>query len=77
MAFDYRKLRGKIREVFGTQEKFSKAIGIGTTSLSAKLNNYVQWNQLEIDRACELLDIKDEEITLYFFTKEVQKTEQV
>lgn len=76
MAFDYRKLRGKIREVFDTQENFAKAMIMGTTSLSAKLNNYVQWTQSEIDRACTLLEIKDDEITVYFFTKQVQITEQ-
>lgn len=26
--FDYSKLRGKIREVFGTQEEFAKAMNI-------------------------------------------------
>ena len=39
MAFDFSKLRGKIKEVFGTQEKFAKAMGMSSVSLSAKLNN--------------------------------------
>lgn len=37
-VFDYSKLRGKIKEVFGTQAKFAKAMGMSTVTLSAKLN---------------------------------------
>ena len=35
--FDYNKLRGRIREVFGTQEEFGKAIGLSNTSISCKI----------------------------------------
>ena len=31
----YAKLRGKIKEVFGTQAKFAKAMGMSTVTLSA------------------------------------------
>lgn len=71
MAFNYSKLRGKIREIFGTQEDFAKAIGIGTVSLSYKLNNKSEWSQQEINKAVELLNIQDDQIVLYFFTQEV------
>ena len=40
-VFDYSKLRGKIKEVFGTQAKFAKAMGMSTVTLSAKLNGTV------------------------------------
>lgn len=75
MAFDYNKLRGRIREVFNTQSAFAKAIGMSTTSLSAKLNNLVEFSQKEIDRAVKLLKISQEEIPIYFFTPEVQEPE--
>lgn len=75
MAFDYNKLRGRIREVFKTQSAFAKAIGMSTTSLSAKLNNLVEFSQKEIDRAVKLLKISQEEIPIYFFTLEVQEPE--
>lgn len=75
MFFDYRKLRGKIREVFDTQEKFADAIDMSTTSLSAKLNNKVEWKPTEIDKACKVLNIAKEEIPVYFFTPEVQDAE--
>lgn len=75
MNFDYSKLRGKIREMFRTQNAFAEAMGISTTSLSAKLNNQVEFSQKEIDLATELLKIKKSEIPAYFFTLEVQKVE--
>ena len=71
MAFNYSKLRGKVKEIFNTQEDFSKALGIGTVSLSQKLNNKSEWSQQEINKAVELLKIEDSEISVYFFTEEV------
>lgn len=75
MAFDYSKLRGRIREIFKTQSSFAKEMGMSTTSLSAKLNNLVEFSQKEIDRAVKLLKISQEEIPAYFFTLEAQEPE--
>lgn len=77
MSFNYAKLRGRIREVFGTQARFAEAMGFSTTSLSAKLNNQVEFSQSEIDRGSELLKIEKAEIPTYFFTAEVQDAEQI
>ena len=73
MAFDYSKLRGKIKEVFGTQDNFAKALGIGRVSLSQRLNNYSSFSQKEINKAYKLLNLSKEEIPKYFFTTKVQK----
>lgn len=75
MSFDYSKLRGKIREKCGTQEIFAKRLGISRTSLSQKLNNSNEFTQQEINNAAEILDIPLEQIPVYFFTLQVQKTE--
>lgn len=75
MSFEYGKLRGRIREVFNTQEAFAEAIGMSSASISAKLNNKVEWSQREIDRAVEVLDIPKEEIPVYFFTSKVKEIE--
>lgn len=74
-SFNYRKLKGRIREIFNTQSAFAKAMGMSTTSLSAKLNNKIEFSQKEIDKASDLLKIKKEEIPIYFFTPEVQEPE--
>ena len=69
MAFDYSKLRGKIREVFKTQENFAKSVGISSASLSAKLTGKVQFTQNEINTICALLEIDSAEIAVYFFNR--------
>ena len=73
-AFDYRKLRGKIREKCGTQSAFARAIGLSDVSVSNKLNNNIEWGQEEIEDAVHVLDIPFSEIHTYFFTKKVEKT---
>ena len=65
--FDYKKLRGKIREVFGTEKQFAKALGISSTSLSLKFNGEASFKQSQIRRCCELLGIPVKEIGQYFF----------
>ena len=48
---------------------------MGRVSLSQRFNNYLDFSQSEIDRACELLELSKEEIPRYFFTTKVQKNE--
>jgi transcriptional regulator with XRE-family HTH domain len=76
LAFDYSKLKGKIKEICGTQDEFARQIGIGRVSLSQRLNNYLDFSQNEIKRACEVLELADVDIPLYFFTQGVQKHER-
>lgn len=65
----YSKLRGKIREVFTRNENFANAMGMDSSSLSAKLNNKSPWKREEIEKACELLHISIEDVYLYFFCR--------
>lgn len=76
MEFDYSKLRGKIKEIFGTQDCFASKLGMGRVSLSQRLNNTLEFSQCEIERACTLLEIAPEEISVYFFAPKVQKHER-
>lgn len=75
MEFDYRKLRGKIREKYSTERAFADDLGLGRTSLSQKLNGGVDFTQHQIHRAANLLQIDPREISTYFFTEKVQKHE--
>lgn len=77
LNFDYSKLRGKIKEVFGTQDRFASALGIGHVSLSQRLNNNLDFSSTEIFASCKLLNISAEAIPQYFFTPKVQKHEQI
>ena len=70
MAFDFRKLEGRIIERFGTRSAFAEAMGFSPSQLSARLNNKVFFDSGEIRRACapEMLDIPTDGIPTYFFT---------
>lgn len=76
MAFDYSKLRGKIKEVYNTQANFARAIGMGRCSLSQRLNNILDFTGSEMERSAKLLGLSKDEIPIYFFSPEVQKGEQ-
>lgn len=67
MSWDYKKLRGKIKEKFDTQDKFASALGIGRVSLSQRLNNQLEFSQDEIFKSCEILSIDMSEVSDYFF----------
>lgn len=69
MKWNYAKLRGRIKEIFGTQEAFAKAIGISSVSLSQRLNNVLEFTQEEIFNSCEVLNIPLTDMMSYFFTK--------
>lgn len=71
MIWKYDKLRGKIKEVCGTQETFAEKLGIGRVSLSQRLNNQLEFSQDEIFKSCQILDIDFSDMPAYFFTKEV------
>lgn len=67
VEYDFRKLRGRIVEVFGKQEAFAKALDISTRSLSLKLNNERYFKPCEISKAVELLGLSLSDIPEYFF----------
>lgn len=69
--FDYSKLRGRIREILGTQSMFAKLLGISEATLSKKLNNETDFTQSEMNRSCDLLKFPCSEIPVYFFTAKV------
>lgn len=68
---NYNKLKGKIREVFGTQKAFADAIELSVVAVNQRLNGNVQWKAPEIARACEVLSIPQADVWQYFFTQKV------
>jgi hypothetical protein len=68
---DYRKLKGKIKEVYDTNNNFAKALGLDPATLSKKLNNKSEWKTEEITKACELLSVPLAEAHVYFFVLKV------
>lgn len=73
MEYNFDKLKGKIKEIFGTQNDFAIAMEMAPNTLSAKLNNQFEFSSNEISKAIELLKIKSvEEAWSLFFTKKVE-----
>lgn len=72
MAYRYDKLIGRIIEKFGNRRAFAKAMHMSAESLSKKLNNKRCFDQREITLACQLLEIAEADVSVYFFTLEVQ-----
>ena len=66
--FDYSKLKGRIIEKGSNYHEFAEKIGITDSGLSLRLNNHMNFKQMEIKKACEILEIPDTEIKNYFFT---------
>ena len=71
MSWDYSKLRGRIKEICGTQDVFADKIGIGRVSLSQRLNNALEFSQDEMFKSCDVLNIDKCDIPIYFFTPKV------
>lgn len=69
----YSKLRGRIIEVYGTQKAFAVEMKMSVCTLCLKLSGKALWNQREIIKACQLLNIPLEEAHLYFFSARVGK----
>ncbi len=67
MPYNYAKLLGRIVEKVGTQSNFAERMGLSERSVSLKLNGKIGWKQKEIADACKVLEIKDQEIPVYFF----------
>lgn len=73
MKYNFDKLKGKIKEVFNTQNDFAEAMGIAPNTLSSKLNNQFDFSSNEISKAVDLLKINSaEEAWTIFFTKQVE-----
>lgn len=71
----YDKLKGKIKEVLGTQSKLAERMDLDETTISNKLNNNTYFSQKEILSICLILNIPKSEIVEYFFKEKVRENE--
>ena len=67
MKFNNSKLRGKIRENFGSEYAFGETLGMALSTLSGKLNNKSEFTRSEILSIVKLLNLKKEEVYDVFF----------
>ena len=65
----YSKLRGRIRECYGTQADFANALNMNEATLSHKLNARTEWSRAEVEKVCRLLEIPIKQVGEYFFSE--------
>lgn len=63
----YPKIRGRIVELYGSQENFAESLGLSKTSVSKKLNGISNFTQKDILEWAIKLEIPMNEIGVYFF----------
>lgn len=68
MPYTYRKLKGRIAELYGTQGNFAKKVGISRNSMSKKLTCKTEFSQKDIILWAFLLNVNKDEYGDYFFT---------
>ena len=73
--FNYSKLKGRITERCETQRNFARKLGRTEAYVSGLLSGKAYFSQKDIDKSCELLEIPQNSIGEFFFTKEVHKSE--
>ena len=73
--FNYSKLKGRIKEILGTQSKLAEKINLDDATISNKLCNNTYFNQKEIITISSILNIDYKEIPEYFFTLKVREHE--
>lgn len=65
--YKYDRLRGRIIEKYGSQEKFAEVIGISSNSMSKKMNGKTGFSQKDIVKWSNYLDIDKIDYSSYFF----------
>lgn len=72
------KLRGRMAEKgFYSLSAFAKAVDISRPCLRKRLSGRSDFRASEIERVCTVLDITKDEISSYFFSPNVPKTETI
>lgn len=63
----YWKLRGKIREMYKTEDAFAKAVGFSNVQLSRRLNGGIRWNEGDMKKVMNALGCDISQVCEYFF----------
>lgn len=67
--YNFQRLKGRIKEYYGSQIKFANELGLSENALSRKLTNNIKFGYDEIATMIEKLHIRSEEVQDIFFTK--------
>ena len=76
VILNHDKLKGRIKEVLGTQSRLAEELDLDETTISNKINSNTYFTQKEILKTCLVLKIPKDEIPEYFFKEKVRENEQ-
>lgn len=68
ISFDYTLLKLRIKDVFGSQQKFAEALKISKQYLNMKLNSRTSMTTEDVIRYSEMLKISPDDYKFYFFS---------
>ena len=71
--YDYRKLRGRIKEVLGTEGEFAKKINRSHNYLTSVFSGKSYFTQKDISKGVDILFIPESEIGSFYFAREVHE----
>ena len=66
--YEYKKLKGRIVEKYGTQRDFAPHVNLSVVSVSQKLNGLKGFSQKDIELWANVLEIPKDDYAAYFFT---------
>lgn len=73
IEIDHSKLRGRIKEVLGSEKEYASRMGFSTFTATTKLNGKSDFKTNEIIKSCQILKIPMEQVDAYFFSQKVRK----
>jgi hypothetical protein len=71
--YDYRKLRGRIKEVLGTEGEYAKKINRSHNYLSSVFAGTSYFTQKDITQGADVLAIPENDIGAFYFAKQVHE----
>ncbi len=71
--YNFDKLELLIFEKCRTKRKFAELMKLSERSIYLKLQGKIEFKPSEIEKACNILNIRKNDISSYFFEQKVQK----
>ena len=74
LEIDYGPLRGRIKQILGSEAAYGDAIGLSAAAVSKRLNNRVCFTTAEVIASAKVLGITYAEIPRYFLTRKLSSS---
>lgn len=74
--FETERLQARIKEKFGSQAAFARAIGMERSTVKKILDEGREWKGSKLYEAIKVLEISSDDIDSYFFTPAVEELQR-